>query len=568
MATLIGVFISSIALIIRAHALPSSTAAASQSATAPPRRVVVNAGQASFGPWEGWGVSLSWWANIWGITEPSLAAAIFSYSLSVTVSGITAPALGLTTARYNAGGSSNTPAATDGSRMVASPNIPVWKQIETFWVDLTPTPSSWDWTRDARQVAMLQGAARAGAERFELFSNSPPWWMLANHNPSGSNDGSSDNLLPEHYRNHSKYLATIAAHARDVWGINFTSVELFNEPVADWWKANGTQEGCHFDAASQAAALATLPAALTEAGFTVGSLANNIRIAASDESRIDMAASTWAAWKDATRATLQQFNVHGYQIGGDCGGLYQSVVVEGGKVLHDTEYGDGDATGGLMAQSILADWSTLHPSAWHYWQIIDVTAGWGLREGDATTGVLGALNTKWYVLAQFARHIRMGAEILHVTTTTDTAGGKGIGGGIAAAVLDAARDNTLTLVLQNYGASNNTLVDIDLTAFAIVPAGTGGAIAAWITSTKTAKPTPNQSYTPFENVTVGTDQIVRINMPVRQEELLHHVRPRQRRERLEQPLSRQRESLHDLLLLVVPLPLELVAVEQRRWAQQ
>ena len=28
------------------------------------------------------------------------------------------------------------------------------------------------------------------------------------------------------------------------------------------------------------------------------------------------------------------------------------------------------------------------------------------------------------------------------------------------------------------------------------------------------------------------------------------------------------EKLHDLLLLVVPPPLELVAVEQRRWAQQ
>ena len=50
--------------------------------------------------------------------------------------------------------------------------------------------------------------------------------------------------------------------------------------------------------------------------------------------------------------------------------------------------------------------------------------------------------------------------------------------------------------------------------------------------------------------------------------LLQPVRLRLRQERLKLSHNRPAVKLHDLLLLVVPPPLELVAVEQRRWAQQ
>ena len=49
-----------------------------------------------------------------------------------------------------------------------------------------------------------------------------------------------------------------------------------------------------------------------------------------------------------------------------------------------------------------------------------------------------------------------------------------------------------------------------------------------------------------------------------QEDLLQPVRLRQRRERKKRRLKGPGEKLHELLLLVVPPPLELVAVEQRR----
>ena len=46
----------------------------------------------------------------------------------------------------------------------------------------------------------------------------------------------------------------------------------------------------------------------------------------------------------------------------------------------------------------------------------------------------------------------------------------------------------------------------------------------------------------------------------RDSSVLQPVRQRQRRERLEQPLSRQRKSLHDSVVVVLPLPEVVVVV--------
>jgi hypothetical protein len=63
----------------------------------------------------------------------------------------------------------------------------------------------------------LNARAR-GANIFELFANSPPWWMCRNHDPCGATNGTSDNLQPSYYDQDAIYLATIAQYARDHWG--------------------------------------------------------------------------------------------------------------------------------------------------------------------------------------------------------------------------------------------------------------------------------------------------------------------------------------------------------------
>ena len=109
-------------------------------------------------------------------------------------------------------------------------------------------------------------ASRRGVTHFELFSDSPMWWMCKDGNPAGAANGNDGNIALEHYREFAVYLATIAKYARDHWGISFTSVEPFNEPTTAYWFAGGRQEGCHFSPAAQAGVLPLLREELTGGG--------------------------------------------------------------------------------------------------------------------------------------------------------------------------------------------------------------------------------------------------------------------------------------------------------------
>ena len=139
----------------------------------------------SFGTWEGWGTSLCWWANVFGSDfDNDLANLLFSTKDEVTVNSgkdtLNLPGLGLTIARYNAGGSSEAPDER-GEHMDKSPNMRAGGEVEGFWLDwgsADPKNSTcWDWSKDANQVAMLQKARDAAGADFiaELFSNSPMW---------------------------------------------------------------------------------------------------------------------------------------------------------------------------------------------------------------------------------------------------------------------------------------------------------------------------------------------------------------------------------------------------------
>lgn len=139
------------------------------------------------GSWEGWGVSLAWWAKIFG--NQSNLADIFFTTNSVYFNGGTLPGLGLNIARYNAGACSSN--SVNGTTMAANSILPS-RQMPGYWIDWAsadPTSSSWSWGVDANQRNMMSLAKARGADRFELFSNSPMWWMCSNHNPAGASNG-------------------------------------------------------------------------------------------------------------------------------------------------------------------------------------------------------------------------------------------------------------------------------------------------------------------------------------------------------------------------------------------
>lgn len=412
----------------------------------------------NWGVWEGWGVSLAWWAKAFGNQE-NLATIFFSTSSS-TYEGTSVPGLGLNIVRYNAGAcSTNT---YDGDAMVVSPDMIASRQVDGYWLNWasnSSSSSSWDWDVDSNQRNMLWNARDNGADTFELFSNSPMWWMCNNHNPSGSDGGSSDNLQSWNYDQHALYLATIAKYASANWGFKFNSVEAFNEPSAAWWNGKtGTQEGCHFGVSTQATVISYLRTELDKQGLT------STIISASDENTYDGAISTWNSLGSSATSKVGRINVHGYQYGdGSRDGLY-NLAHSAGKKLWNSEYGESDATGSQLVSNLLLDFRWLHPTAWVYWQAID-GGGWGLIDGNDDTVTTGAVSQKYFVLAQFTRHIRKGMTILD-------------GGSDYTAAAYDATNKKLIIVAVNWGGAQN--INFDLSHFS-TPGTNGALVKRWST---------------------------------------------------------------------------------------
>ena len=183
-------------------------------------------------------------------------------------------------------------------------------------------------------------------------------------------------------------------------------MEPFNEPSAAWWKAQGTQEGCHFDGSTQAAVIPYLRVELGRRGLT------NTVVAASDETSYSSALTTWNQLPGTVRSQVGQVNVHGYEYGsGPRSALAQATV---GKRLWNSEYGEGDASGLSLAQNLGLDLALLRPSAWCYWQPFDY-GGWGLIQADPSTLWIGPINSKYQVFAHYTRHIRPGQSLLETS---------------------------------------------------------------------------------------------------------------------------------------------------------
>ncbi|MEO5913289.1 MAG: glycoside hydrolase [Luteolibacter sp.] len=396
----------------------------------------------SHGTWEGWGTSLCWMGNVFGDRD-DLADFLFT-TKTVTLAGKEVPGLGMNIVRYNAGACST---ATIGDRkMAVSKIIEKYRQMDGFWLDgkdPDPTSASWDWNVDAKQRAMLLKARDRGADHFELFSNSPMWWMCANDNPSGAPDGDDDNLPEKNYPAFATYLAAVAKISKEKWGVTFTSIDPFNEPSTSYWFANCKQEGCHFSPASQEKFLPVLRAELDRHKL------KELPIAASDETWYDSAIATWKSFSPATKALVPQVNVHGYQNGnGDRAGLHQLVVKEDGKRLWNSEYGDGDPGGLELARNFHRDMAALHPTAWCYWQPTD-GSGWGLLACNMRRAEIRFANPKAAVLAQYSRHIRPGMVILETGRNT-----------VVAAFSE--KDKRLVLAILNDGPARPAHFDLTM----------------------------------------------------------------------------------------------------------
>ena len=335
---------------------------------------------------EGWGVSLCWSGKVIG-AFPEPVRSEYADLLFHPAKG-----LGFNIARYNIGGGENPALRPLGFR----------EGIEGY----QPAKGRWNWDADAGQRFLLQAAKERGANLFEAFSNSPPWWMTVSGSVTGAKDKNGNNLAPEHEEEFAEYLVEVVDHFRRDWGINFRTLTPLNEPDTHWWNYGGRQEGCRFDPPAQARILHATARALERKGLAT-------KLSASDENSLDTAVSTFRSFDPATRGLIAQVNTHSY--GGSQRAELAKLAANPRKTLWMSEYGDGDRSGMTLAGRIVDDLNGLHPAAWVYWQALDNPA-WGLianREDGKDTSY--RIMPKYWVLAQFSRFIRPGATFVHVT---------------------------------------------------------------------------------------------------------------------------------------------------------
>lgn len=322
----------------------------------------------------GWGVSLCWWANLVGGMSPKMIDSIAK---------LAAVDLHLNVFRFNIGGGEN-PGCTSGKHMRADGgNMPGYREQYA-------AGKGWgtcNLANDARQIAVMDKLANYGAGVItETFSNSPPWWMTKSGCASGNTDG-SENLAPAFVLDFGDYLATVTAELNKKYPRwNIACIEPFNEPLSNWWRKGGSQEGCFFSTASQAEVLSKVKQqrAVYGIGSTGLAAADANSVPETRSGMVEMAANNPAIYKD-----LAAIHAHSYS------GTWQEKAAlrtfaknNGDKPVWQSETGplgwtpsDGKSwwQGHFMiAYRVIEDIRNLECPVWCDWQFMSVDEGWGM----------------------------------------------------------------------------------------------------------------------------------------------------------------------------------------------
>jgi O-glycosyl hydrolase len=346
----------------------------------------------------GWGVSLIWDANLlYG--SPMVASKVpnpAEQSLYMDMLfGDPGRGLGLNVARYNIGGGDN----PNAGRCVRPQRNGLRPEavVQGF---LVGQEGIYDWSRDAAQRRMLHEAKARGANIFEAFSNSAPWWMTVSGCVSGAEHAAEDNLRANAVPAFAQYLARVAAHFRRAEGMNFESVSPVNEPDGLWWVVGNNQEGSYASVPIQAALITALGRDLAGTGTIVS---------ADEANNFDNMTQTLGQMDAPTLAALGRVNVHQYN-GTNPAALHQRVTALG-KKLWASEVGcclepnRSEIYGGLyMAQAIQNAFTQLGAEVWCFWQ-----AGWGVINIDSGHPVP---LKQFYTIGQYTRFIRPGFRVL------------------------------------------------------------------------------------------------------------------------------------------------------------
>ena len=391
---------------------------------------------------DGWGVSLCWWAGQCGKWSDAKIDEIVEWLVSPT-------GLNYSHFRYNIGGGDD-PENRHCTKHHMGSGKGLRAEMEGF-KDFSGDEYHWD--RDAAQrKIMLKIKEKRPDAVFEAFSNSCPYYMTYSGCVSGNADGGKDNLKPEYYEEFAHYLVDVCKHYKDVYGIEFKTLEPFNESVTNFWYANGPQEGCHFDYSSQIKFIRVLEPILRASGLSTV-------ISASDETNVGLSVQGFKEYKSAGVLPLVgQWNTHTYQASNADRARLALLAHQAGKPLWMSETGSGgNGIGGnlSLAQRLIDDMRYIQPEAWIDWQYMEeANDQWCTVRGSFANQTYAKVKN-YYVRQQCSRFIKRGYDI--VTSLCPQ----------SLAAVNADRD-TLVLVLLNEGAK--AVHHINLSQFGTLPA--------------------------------------------------------------------------------------------------
>lgn len=351
---------------------------------------------------EGWGSSLCWWAGQVGNWEESKVDSIVELITSPT-------GLNMNIFRYNIGGGDD-PSHTDG-HMVKGKG----KRAEMEGFKATEN-SPYNWNADkAQRMIMLKIKEKRPDAVFEAFSNSPPYWMTISGCSAGNEDPKKDNLKPEYYEAFCDYLLDVCIHYKKEYGIEFKTLEPFNESTSAYWNYLGSQEGCHFEPESQMKIIRMLYPKLKVSGLKTV-------ISASDETNIKSTIEVLKAYQQAGDILdkVGQLNTHTYSGTNDERKEAHLLVAGIGKEFWQSETGPGgwrERASGLknnllLTQKMFNDLNLMQPQAWLDWQLMEEGNDiWCLIACDFKTEDFEIVKN-YYVRMQITRFIKQGYTII------------------------------------------------------------------------------------------------------------------------------------------------------------
>ena len=311
----------------------------------------------------------------------------------------------------------------------------------------------YNWEADAGQrKIMLKIKEKRPDAIFEAFSNSPPYWMTYSGCSAGNSPSSADNLKPTYYDAFCDYLIDVCKHYKETYGIEFKTLEPFNESLSNYWGKLGGQEGCHFNASSQMALIRRLYPKLKDSGL-------NTVISASDETSLSDFMTALNAYIHAgdVLEKVGQLNTHTYSASDSERAQVREWVGRTGKTFWQSETGPMGISGsGLsnnirLAQKLFSDMNDMRPTAWLDWQLMEEWNDTWCQIRCSFENETYSIVKNYYVRMQVTRFIKQGYILIE-------SGNKDV---LAAISPDR---NELVISLINISGSSQSF-DFDLSGF-------------------------------------------------------------------------------------------------------